>query len=57
MRTLKKLLRSTRAQGTSEYAVIVFFCVLAGLLFVYIFTGALATHHSNVSSVICLPVP
>ena len=57
MRMLKKLLRSTRAQSTTEYAVIVFFCVLAGLLFVYVFTGSLATLHSNVSSVVCLPVP
>ncbi|NQT18894.1 MAG: hypothetical protein HQ592_04255 [Planctomycetes bacterium] len=57
MKMLKKLLTSTRAQSTAEYAVIVFFCVLAGLLFVYVFAGAMATHHSNVSSVICLPVP
>jgi len=54
---LKRLLKDTGAQSTTEYGVIVFFCVLVGLLFVYIFTGSIATYHSIVSSVVCLPVP
>jgi len=44
-------------QSTAEYAIIVFFCVVTALLFVYIFTGSIAGFHSNVSSTTCLPVP
>jgi hypothetical protein len=54
---VKKLAYDTQAQGTTEYSIIVFFCVLMGLLFVSVFTGSLATYHSIVSSVVCLPVP
>jgi len=48
---------SKRGQSTAEYAIIVFFCVITALLFVYVFTGSIAVFHSNVSSVTCLPVP
>ena len=57
MDMLKRLLKSTEAQSTAEYSITVFFCVLMALLFVYIFTGSIATYHSIVSSVVCLPVP
>jgi hypothetical protein len=57
LRKLRELFKGTGAQSTAEYGVIVFFCVLVGLLFVYIFTGSLSTYHSIVSSVVCLPVP
>jgi Flp pilus assembly pilin Flp len=57
LRLLRKLLRDQKGQSTTEYSVIVFFCIVTGVLFVYIFTGSLAAYHSIVSSVVCLPVP
>jgi len=57
VKKLKKLLAGERGQSTTEYAIIVFFCILAGLLFVAVFTGSLADYHAIVSSVVCLPVP
>ena len=55
---MKRPKKSSEAgQSTAEYAIIVFFCVVTALLFVYVFTGSIAVFHSNVSSTTCLPVP
>ena len=52
-----KLLRGEAGQSSTEYAVIVAFSVLVALAAIYLFTGSLAHFHTNVSRVVCLPVP
>ena len=57
LKKLVKLFCGEFGQSTTEYGIIVFFCVLMGLLFTDIFIRALADYHAIVSSVVCLPVP
>jgi len=56
-RRLMPLICGERAQSITEYALIIFFCIVVAAGAIYAFTTSIATFHTNVSSVVCLPIP
>ena len=54
---LKKLLRDDEAQTLTEYAIVVFFMILATIPLSATLLDALTNYHYDITSLVCLPVP